>query len=147
MHLCGCPPCMGKYHPMLNRWDRVARDGVLFGVCERHSYWYSANGMSDGMLMGCLLGATDGMMTYLYRNRLESLAVGAIWLAAAFLFRYEAVPFFAVTGTAMVISIKRLRRSTAEVEAMFVLYAMPMVYAVMAWMFLNWLIMKNPLYF
>jgi len=109
--------------------------------------FYSAIGMSDGMLMACLLGAIDGVMTYLQRNRLESLASGAIWLAAAFMFRYEAVPFFAMTGVAVAISIKRLHRTTAEVEAMFILYAVPMVYSVMAWMFLNWLIMKNPLYF
>lgn len=54
--------------------------------------------------------------------------------------RYETVPFFMLTSIAMAITIRRLNRLMDEVEAMFVLYAMPTVYAVMGWMFLNWII-------
>jgi hypothetical protein len=133
------------FHLGLKRAERVVFC-VLF-MFNPMIWYYSANGMSDGMLMGCLLGATHGVLLYLKQNQLESLAMGAIWLAIAFMFRYEAAPFFVITGCAMAISLRRMRRPADEVEAMFVLYAMPTVYAVMAWMFLNWLIMKNPMYF
>lgn len=109
--------------------------------------YYNGNGMSDGMLLGCLLAALSGILAYMEERRLEALAVGALWLAVAFMFRYEAIPFFLFTAGAIALALWRLRQDRKETEAMLVLYAMPMVYAVIAWMFLNWLIMKNPLYF
>lgn len=120
---------------------------VLLFILNPMALYYNANGMSDGMLMGCLLATLSGTLAYLEERRLEALAVGAMWLAAAFMFRYEAIPFFLFTSLAIAIALWRMRQPQQETQAMLVLYAMPMVYSVLVWMFVNWLIMKNPLYF
>lgn len=119
---------------------------VLF-ILNPMILYYSSSGMTDCMLAGCLLAALSGILAYMEERRLEALSVGALWLAAAFMFRYEAIPFFFFTTLAIAICLWRLRQPRHETEAMIVLYAMPMIYSVIAWMFLNWLIMKNPLYF
>lgn len=109
--------------------------------------FYSANGMSEIMMVGAMLGGIYGVLAYLDSRRLGALAAGAIWLATAFLIRYEAVPFALLLGLGMTVGLAQDRRPRPEVEGSLVLFGTPIAYTMSWWMYVNWLIMKNPLYF
>ncbi len=107
---------------------------------------YSSNGMSDIILMTCYLGAIRGVLAYMDGRSLRPLMEAALWLVAAFGARYEAIPFTAVLVLGVVYAVSRTR-SRREAEGAAILLAAPVVYSASVWMYFNWLIMKNPLYF
>ena len=107
---------------------------------------YSSNGMSDIILMTCYLGAIRGVLAYMDGWSLRPLMEAALWLVVAFGARYEAIPFTAVLVLGVVYAVSRAR-SRREAEGVAILLAAPVAYAASVWMYFNWLIMKNPLYF
>ncbi|NMP20872.1 hypothetical protein [Sulfobacillus harzensis] len=109
--------------------------------------WYGANGMTDGMLAAALLGMTEGLLAYFETDAVSDLARSGIWLAVGFLLRYEAVPVAAFAGLGLIGALVRRGRSRAYIEGMLLVFELPIVYMAGIWMFTNWLIMKNPLYF
>jgi hypothetical protein len=107
---------------------------------------YAANGMSDIMLVACILGTYHGVLDYLQTHRLRRLINGATWMALGLGMRYEAVPFAALVLVAFFVG----QRSTAASDqrtATTILLGAPIVFAGGIWLYFNWLIMKNPLYF
>ncbi len=109
--------------------------------------FYGANGMTDGMMVASFLAAWEGAIAYLQTRRLGSLAAAALWLAAAFLIRYEAVPFAFLLATGMLLGLYWDRRPAPEIEGVITILLTPIVYVGAWWIYMNWLIMKNPLYF
>lgn len=109
--------------------------------------WYGANGMTDGMLAAALLGMAEGMLAFFETDDVSDLVRSGIWLAVGFLLRYEAVPVAALAGSGLIIALLRRGRSRAYIEGMLLVFELPIVYIAGIWMFTNWLIMKNPLYF
>ena len=107
---------------------------------------YSSNGMSDIILMTSYLGAIRGVLAYLDGRSLRPLMEAALWLVVAFGARYEAIPFTAFLVLGLLYAVSRTR-SLREAEGASILLAAPVVYAASIWMYVNWLIMKNPLYF
>jgi uncharacterized short protein YbdD (DUF466 family) len=107
---------------------------------------YGANGMSDIILMSSYLGALNGLVRYVNGRSLRALASAGFWLAIGFGDRYEAVPFAAFVGIGLVLGLAG-RRSWKEIGAALILLETPIVYAGATWIYFNWLIMKDPLYF
>ena len=107
---------------------------------------YGANGMSDIMWVACILGTYSGLLAFFQTGSLRRLISGALWLAAGFGMRYEAIPFGFLLLLVFVLgrgtpSTMTRRRGAA------IIFAAPIVFAGGVWMYFNWLIMKNPLYF
>jgi hypothetical protein len=107
---------------------------------------YSSNGMSDIILMTSYLGAVRGVLAYLDTRSLRPLVSAALWLVIGFGARYEAVPFAVFLIFGVVYAVYQTR-TLPEAESAAVLLAAPLVYGAGVWIYFNWLIMKNPLYF
>lgn len=108
---------------------------------------YSGNGMTAVMLIGALLGCLDGLLRYQSGGVLRNLLSGAVWLSIAFLIRYEAAAFGVAVAVALVVSMVMAGYDRHRIEGALILFLTPLVYAAGIWVYFNWLIMKNPLYF
>ncbi|MCY0879327.1 MAG: hypothetical protein OWU84_10345 [Firmicutes bacterium] len=127
--------------PRLWRWALV----LAFGF-NPLVVLYSANGMSDMMWVACILGTYRGVLGYLETGSLRRLISGALWLAAGFGMRYEAVPFGACVIAALM-AAQWGRTERAQWQGSGVLLGAPIVFAGMVWIYFNWMLMKDPLYF
>ena len=107
---------------------------------------YAANGMSDLMLVSCILATYSGILDFLYNASLRRLSAAAFWMAIAFGIRYEAVPFGAFIIGGMVIGLWG-RVKHVQWAGIAVILGAPLVFAGGIWLYFNWLIMKDPLYF
>ncbi len=107
---------------------------------------YAANGMSDLMLLTAYLGTFNGIMNYFRTGSVRALTVAGLWLAVGFGVRYEAVPFSIFLTLGLVVALLN-DRPASEIRATIILLLTPIVYAASIWMYFNWAIMKNPLYF
>ena len=108
---------------------------------------YSANGMSDMMLAGALLAVVHYTLGYLEDNSLGDLVAAGVWLAIAFGVRYEAGPLGICLAFGLFVALRRQHRRAREVRGAVLILLAPLFYAAAIWVYLNWLIMKNPLYF
>ncbi len=108
---------------------------------------YGANGMTGIMLIATMLGTLRGVLRYLERGSLRSLTAAALWLAVGFVIRYEAAPFGALLGLALLVVLRWKGTGWSRIEAALLIFAAPLVYVSGLWLYLNWLVMKNPLFF
>lgn len=131
--------------------------------------YYSINGMSETLLVAVALSSWYSFQRL--HDRLPS-ANGVAYLALmgslgglTFLTRYEGASFGAAMFVALLITLKANGRSVAiaptastrpspggprhvlAVEAYSLAYLAPFAYAIFLWLFFNWLIMGDPLYF
>ncbi len=107
---------------------------------------YGANGMSDIMWVACLLGTYSGVLDYLKTNSLRRLVMGGLWLAAGLGMRYEAVPFGAFVILALILA-QWGKVSIAKMRGSAIILGAPIVFGGGVWIYFNWTIMKDPLYF
>lgn len=107
---------------------------------------YGANGMSDIMWVACILGTYSGLLDFLQDGALRRLVSSALWLAAGFGMRYEAIPFGFMLILAMVAAMWG-REPVAKWSGAAIIFSAPIVFASGVWIYFNWLIMKNPFYF
>ncbi|QQE79325.1 hypothetical protein [Alicyclobacillus sp. SO9] len=108
---------------------------------------YSSNGMSEAMMIATMLGALHGAVRYLDDGRHSHLISAGLWLAACFGARYEAVPFGALVGLALLLALYLKGYSASRIQADLIVAGLPLIFAGLVWVFLNWTIMGNPLYF
>jgi len=116
--------------------------------------FYATNGMSDLMMEATMLGAVDGLWGYLEEGNFPSLLVSGIWVAVGFLTRYEVAFWAVVVAVALVFGLARhpLRRVSTQrrgtwIAGLLLFWLAPLVCAVTTWLFVNWMIMGDPLYF
>ncbi len=107
---------------------------------------YASNGMSDLMLVTCILGTYSGVFDYLSEHSLRRLAAAGIWMAMGLGMRYEAVPFGALAILGMMAGLWG-KVDAAHWKGAAVILGSPIVFSGGLWIYFNWLIMKNPLYF
>lgn len=107
---------------------------------------YSANGMSDVMWIACILGTYSGLLDFLQDKSLRRLVSAGFWLAAGFGMRYEAIPFGFMLILAIAVAMWG-RESASKWRGAAIIFGAPVVFASGVWIYFNWLIMKNPLYF
>jgi hypothetical protein len=108
---------------------------------------YSANGMSDILLMFFLLLASLLLLRW-FREPRDSLLVGlGVTCAIATLVRYEAWPFAILILLAVAVTQWRSGASWRATEARLLLLGLPVAFAVLFWIGTNAVVMHNPLYF
>jgi hypothetical protein len=107
---------------------------------------YGSTGMSDLMWTGCMLGSFAGVFDYLQTGSLGRLIAAGFWAAMGFGMRYEAIPFGFMLILAIAFSLWH-RRTTSQWVGSAIIFAAPIVFGAGVWIYFNWLIMKNPLYF
>ncbi len=108
---------------------------------------YEANGMSDCMMVAMMLASLEGALRFAKTLSIRALISSAVWLAITFLTRYEAVPFAFFLGLGILIGLLRTRTKVSKIAGVIIVLALPITYAGILWMLLNWVIMGNPFYF
>lgn len=122
-------------------------------------FFYGMNGMSEEVFFIFVIYAVTNLTFWMKEGKPEYIVKIAFSLTLAFFCRYEAIPFAAGIGLAVLVNIflnknekkfvpeniKHERYYYAEGTAI-VLYA-PLIYGILIWVFLNWTITGNPLYF
>ncbi len=116
--------------------------------------FYATNGMSDLMMEATMLGAVDGLWGYLEEGNFPSLLASGVWVAVGFLTRYEVAFWAVVVAVALVLGLARhpLRRVSTPhrgtwIAGLLLFWLAPLICAVTTWLFVNWMIMGDPLYF
>jgi len=135
--------------PRRLRWTVTA----LFALNPAIAF-YAANGMSDLILMAALVAAVDGLWGYLHEESVPDLLASGVWVAVGFLTRYDAVIWAVVVAGMAALALGRAPYQGAApaerwewVRGFLLLWLTPLTYAATAWIFANWAIMHDPLYF
>lgn len=131
--------------PWLARWPLL----LGFGLNPMILY-YGANGMAEAVYLFFLTFAIFFLIRWRQSHQNHLLAFVGFGIALSMLSRYEIVPFAIVmaVGIAFVIMTTWERSDRARsIESGLVLYLAPVIYFGLTWLFFNWLILGDPLYF
>ncbi len=129
----------------LGRAYRIAA-GLLFAA-NPLILFYGAIGMTEDMLIATMLGTLLGVLRYLGTGSLIRLIGAAVWLAVGFGIRYEAAPFGVFVGLSLAVALHWRGVPWKRIESALLILLAPLVYVSGLWLYLNWMIMKNPLFF
>ena len=121
-------------------------------------FFYGANGMSEIMMAASGIQVISSFSLWMRRGGASHLIAMGFAFVVMFLVRYEAVPFaiFISFGMALHMLFSRRERKYYQkdsleplwyIEATFWITFLPIIYTVLVWIFYNWSITGNPLYF
>ncbi|NEU25619.1 glycosyltransferase family 39 protein [Paenibacillus ottowii] len=119
---------------------------------------FGANGLSDSLYIYFIMMTVIEFALWLKDRMTASLIVSGLALAMAFWTRYEAVPLGVAMAVGVVLATLFLHRNLGrrelvwreklhKVEATWLLLLLPVVFSGLLWIFFNYLIMGNALYF
>jgi Dolichyl-phosphate-mannose-protein mannosyltransferase len=133
---------------------RVRRVVLVLFAINPIVLFYAANGMTDLMMVVTLIAAVDGLWGYLQDGRIGDLVMSGLWLGIGFLIRYETVFWAAVVALVLILGFARLpvqmsspRDHRNWIGGFLILWLSPLVCAITVWLFANWTIMGNPVFF
>lgn len=109
----------------------------------------AALGMSETPFIGFLLFSFNGYLIWRQERRNSGIMMAAIGAWLAIYCRYEALAWTAVmaVGISWNWLFSRGKTSPEKLEADLLSFLVPPAYGFMFWVFLNWTIMGNPIYF
>ena len=127
-------------------------------VFNPYVFFYGANGMSEIIMAATGIQVICSFSLWMRRGGASHLIAMGFGFVVMFLVRYEAVPFavFIAVGMALhMIFSRRERKYYAKksleplwyIESTFWITFLPIIYTVLVWIFYNWAITGNPLYF
>ncbi|QJC50414.1 glycosyltransferase family 39 protein [Paenibacillus albicereus] len=144
---------------------QLVRAGDRFGLRRRLSvllallyafnpyiFYYGANGLTEAIFIYFITICVVQLLLWMGKQSAGPLVLAAVALALAFWTRYETVFFGAALALAVLIWIVRDREETLkhrlqQAEGTWTLLLAPVVYSGLLWIFFNWTIMGDPLYF
>jgi hypothetical protein len=122
-------------------------------------FFYGMNGMSEQIFFLGIIYIVSNITIWIKEGSPECIIKIAFALVFIFYCRYEAIPFAVGVGIGVLINIffskKERKFIPTEIKGeryyyaegtVIVLYA-PIIYGILLWIFLNWTITGNPLYF
>jgi len=131
------------------RWGVVA----LFAL-NPAVVFYAVNGMSDLMMGATMLAALDGLWGYLEGGRVADLLASGSWVAIGFLTRYEIAFWAIIVALTLAGGLIRLPRHAGSahrygdwIGGLLLFWLAPLICVSITWIFVNWTIMGDPLYF
>ncbi|MGN8230749.1 ArnT family glycosyltransferase [Paenibacillus polymyxa] len=126
-------------------------------------FLFGFNGLSDSPYIFFILLTVSRFCMWLKDRKAANLIVSGFALALAFWVRYEAVPLGVAMALGVLLTIFFLHRWRTnremvrtelslkerlyKVEATWLLLLLPLVFSGLLWLFFNWIIMGDPLYF
>lgn len=139
------------------RTAKVSRFGAivitLLFCFNPYIFIYGLNGMSEAIFFYFILCITISFTNWDDdKTKSNNLIKMSIFLAFAFLTRYEAIPlaiaiFIAIGLWAFTSSNGSFLKKWPKFEATCTVLFTPLAYAILIWVATNWIIMGNPLYF
>lgn len=143
-----------------------------FGVSRRYSllaatlfslhpyiFFYGANGMSENISFAFSIYIICSMTLWMKKGSSRYLIQIAIGFVGLFFTRYESIPFAAAIGVCLIFHIlfsrqekkyilgQKKSESYFYIEGTMLVVFSPLAYAVVLWIFYNWVISGNPFYF
>lgn len=121
-------------------------------------FLFGFNGLSDAPYIYFLMVTVIQFSLWIKDTRVSHLILGGFALAFAFWCRYEAVPFgFSLALSVLLVIFFRkgltgrtelsLREKLHQMEATWIILLLPAVFSGLLWIFFNYMIMGDPLYF
>ncbi|MDT7574803.1 MAG: hypothetical protein QOH17_1136 [Pseudonocardiales bacterium] len=108
---------------------------------------YSANGMTEALLMVCLLAAVRSLLRWLSTGDGTQLVSAGLFLGLGYLARYEAI-VAAAAATLLVMAVSAARtpqaRRVATVVSDALLVGLPAVIAFVVWAIVSWAVVGSP---
>ena len=140
--------------------DRLPSLLLTFLFClNPYIFFYGANGMSEIIFVAFSVQIVCSLSLWMRKGGGSHLIAVAVGLVGMFLTRYEAIPFAIAVALGMCVQILFSQRErkyypiTNRKESFFYVEGsmwvtfFPLIYAVLIWIFYNWSITGNPLYF
>ncbi|WP_165972175.1 glycosyltransferase family 39 protein [Paenibacillus piri] len=129
---------------------------LLYGL-NPFIFLYGSNGMSESVFIFFLVWIVITVADWLEKGKINSLIGASFALALAFLTRYEAVAFGACLALGFILLIwkqykqnphkSKYRELYNKIEATEIVLLTPAFFTGILWIFLNYSIMGDPLYF
>ena len=121
---------------------------ILIGLLQIHPdtwYLFSA-GMAESIFLFFVLTTLSAVNSI--PRSMRSWVIAGLSLAAAFYIRYEALAMIAGVGLAVIVHLWASGTSwIVKTEGWLIAILMPPVYGVALWLFFNWTLMGDPLFF
>lgn len=109
--------------------------------------FYATNGMSEIVYLYFLVAGVYFFFKW-YLNRVAaSLILAAACFSAGILSRYEVITWAILLTGIILVALIRQHVSRTELEGTTIAYLAPISYGVSLWLFFNWLILDDPLFF
>ncbi len=111
--------------------------------------FYAGNGMSEMPFLLFFTIASAAFIRWQAGGQWRDLAVGGIGTALMFGCRYDGIPYAGVfvVGMCLVFILRGRAFHPPRIEANLLAYLVPVTYAVGLWLYFNYLIMGDPLFF
>ncbi len=126
------------------RWQRLTLIAV-FAVNPMILY-YAVNGMSEAPYLCLLTAALYFFVRWFVDEESHWLFPCGVAMTFAVLSRYEVFGYAVVLLIAVPVTLMIRRRSQDEVEGSTIAFFAPVVYGLGLWIFFNWLIIGDPLF-
>lgn len=121
-------------------------------------FYYGCNGMSEMPFYTSQIVCVCSLLKWMERRKTTDLLQMAVALVIGFFCRYEVFAFALGLGIALLVIIfvmkdplsqfnKTLSMKTHYAAATFAAVFLPVLYSALIWVFLNWTLMGDPLYF
>jgi hypothetical protein len=108
--------------------------------------FYSANGMSEVVYLSFLVASVYFFLSWYFNRRGTMLVNAGIFFSVGILSRYEVFTWAIVLAGVICAVLVRRRASRVEIEGTLISYLAPLSYGVGLWLFFNWLILNDPLF-
>ncbi len=121
---------------------------ILFGL-QPLILHNASLGMSETPFIGFLLFSFNGYLTWRQEQRSSGIMMAGLGVWLALYCRYEALAWMAAMAVCIcwVWVFRKGKTSPEKLEAELLAYLVPPSYGFIFWVFLNWTIMGDPIYF
>lgn len=128
----------------LRRWLRYSL--LLAFAANPMIVFYSTNGMSETSYLFLLMLAIHFFIRWYRTRETYHLIFASVAMTLGVLDRYELAFWAALMALALLLILVRERAGRPKIEASMLMYLIPLAYGVLLWMFFNWLIIGDPLF-
>lgn len=108
--------------------------------------FYASNGMSEMVYLAFLMGGVYSFLRWYLERRPTMLVLAGIFFSIGILSRYEVFTWAMVLTGVIGAALIRQHVTRQELEGTLIAYLAPISYGIGLWLFFNWLILKDPLF-
>jgi hypothetical protein len=131
--------CLG-----LRRWLRYPL--LLAFAANPMIVFYSTNGMSETSYLFLLMLSIHYFIRWYTTRATYHLIFASVAMTLGVLDRYELAFWAALMALALLVVLMRERAERPKIEGSMLMYLVPITYGLMLWVFFNWLIIGDPLF-
>lgn len=108
--------------------------------------FYATNGMSEAVYLFFLVWSVYALLRWFLTRQPRFLVLAGFAFAAGILSRYEMITWATLLTVVIAVAMMRQHVSRSELEGSLIAYLAPVSYGIGLWLFVNWLILGDPLF-